>query len=86
MVMTFICTVLGQIVGALAFDAFGLFGVNVRTVTSNRLSGVLLATAGVILANMKVATSSSAHKTSIEYSYMELPDSCENKIEVKMNE
>lgn len=53
MTMTFICVVLGQIIAAFVFDALGLFGVDVRIVTVKRISGVVLAMTGVILANLE---------------------------------
>jgi len=83
MVMTFICVVLGQIMGALVFDALGLFGFEVRTVTVKRLAGVVLSMAGVILANMKVVKSSLADEAKIEYIHSELHDSCGNEVEVE---
>lgn len=44
--------VLGQLMGALVFDALGLFGVEKRPVTVNRVVGVVLTVIGVILTNM----------------------------------
>jgi len=52
MVVTFTCMVLGQLMGALVFDALGLFGVEKRPVTVNRVVGVVLTVIGVILTNM----------------------------------
>lgn len=44
--------VLGQLIGALVFDALGLFGVEKRPATVNRVLGVALTVMGVILTNM----------------------------------
>lgn len=54
MVVTFTCMVLGQLIGALVFDAFGLFGVAKRPATVNRVLGVVMTIIGVILTNMRI--------------------------------
>jgi len=53
MVVTFTCMVLGQLIGALAFDALGLFGVDKRPATVKRVIGVALTFIGVIVTNMR---------------------------------
>jgi len=60
MTMTFICIVVGQLIGALVFDAMGLFGVPVRSITEKRLYGLALAVGGVILANFSTGKEISA--------------------------
>lgn len=60
MTMTFISIVLGQLIGALVFDALGLFGVAVRSITEKRLYGLALAISGVILANFDAGKEISA--------------------------
>jgi uncharacterized membrane protein YdcZ (DUF606 family) len=54
MIITFISIVLGQILGALVFDALGLFGADVRDVTIMKISGVALVIIGVISPHVKV--------------------------------
>jgi len=60
MTMTFISIVVGQLIGALVFDALGLFGVAVRSITEKRLYGLALAVSGVILANFNTGQENSA--------------------------
>jgi len=66
MTMTFISIVLGQLIGALVFDALGLFGVAVRSITEKRLYGLALAIGGVILANFEAGRASAKQNTILE--------------------
>jgi len=52
MVVTFTCLVLGQLMGALVFDALGLFGVDKRPATVKRVLGMALTMVGVFFTNM----------------------------------
>jgi len=61
MTLTFISIVLGQLLGALVFDALGLFGVDVRDISVWRLSGLALAVSGVVLSNVEKSKEISAN-------------------------
>jgi len=76
MIVTFTCMVLGQLTGSLIFDSLGLFGMEKRPATVNRVLGVVLTVMGVILTNMWNEETSKLVEVSFKTNHHKIKNIC----------